>query len=101
MILYSLTVTIELEFVDKWIEYMKSKHIQDVLNTECFTSAQFFEAESTLGNVFRVNYYVKSKELLDRYFSDFAPALRKDHDDLFGEHVSAQRTLLHTLKHFN
>ncbi len=40
MIIYNVTINIDESVHDEWLQWMQTKHIKDVLNTGCFTSAR-------------------------------------------------------------
>jgi hypothetical protein len=40
MILYNVTVSIDPAIHEEWLEWMKVKHIPDVMNTGCFIEAR-------------------------------------------------------------
>lgn len=95
MLLYNVTIGIDKEAEQAWLQYMKQKHIPDVLNTGMFVSGKIFKVlhDSEDGTLsFSVQYMAKSIEHVQKYLDEFAPALRKDHEKNF-QHV-AFRTLL-------
>ncbi len=96
MIIYQVEVTVPRDLVEQWLEYMTSHHIDDVVNTGLFTSSELVrvvDPSSDDQTVFRVRYACESHEKLARYRSDFAPALMADHTQIFGDRVSAVRTV--------
>jgi hypothetical protein len=40
MILYNVTVSIDPSIHEEWLEWMKAKHIPDVMSTGCFVEAR-------------------------------------------------------------
>lgn len=90
--IYTLHIQVEQEFVQNWIEYMKTKHIQDVLQTECFTKAVMYRLDEQ-NSIFRIDYYVNSKVELEQYLSRFANQLRDDHVSHFPKGVTISRNL--------
>ena len=97
MIVYNVTVKVETSLVSEWMDWMKTTHIQEVLNTECFQSAQMFhlvEHDDEEGKTFSIQYKCGNFELLQKYQSDFAPSLQKIVSDKYGDKVLAFRTIL-------
>lgn len=95
MLLYNVTIGIDKQLEAKWLQYMKEKHIPDVLKTGMFVSGKIYRVlhdneDDTLS--FSVQYFAKSIDYVQRYLEEFAPALRDDHQKHF-QHV-AFRTLL-------
>ena len=97
MILYNVTVSIDKDVEDEWVQWMKDKHIPDILSTGMFGSARIFrvldedEAESTS---YAVQYLADSLEHVEIYQQRYAPALREEHHAHFGGKYAAFRTLL-------
>jgi hypothetical protein len=42
MIIYNVTVNVDNSVHDEWLDWMKSKHIPDVVATGCFTDGKIF-----------------------------------------------------------
>ncbi|MBX9838864.1 DUF4286 family protein [Silvanigrella sp.] len=84
MILYEVTCILkEKKIEEDFVKYMTTKHVKEVFDTGCFLNASFIKTESSL--IYRSSYFVKNKELLDNYVSNFAPKLRQDVINKFSE----------------
>lgn len=96
MIIYNVTVNIDDSVHDEWLHYMKTKHIQDVVNTGCFSSGSIFKilVEEQSGTSYSIQYRCPNKAAIERYMRDFAPALQKEVKDKYGDKFVAFRTLL-------
>ncbi len=88
--IYSLQIQVEQDFVEKWMEYMETIHIQDVLQTGCFTKAVMYRLDEQ-ELIFRIDYHANSKVELERYLSCFAKQLRDDHVNHFPKGVTVTR----------
>ena len=42
MILYNVTVSIDVKKADEWLHWMRTKHIPDVMATSCFIARSTF-----------------------------------------------------------
>lgn len=96
MIIYQVEVSVPQDLVGQWLEYMTSHHIDDVVNTGMFVSSELtrvVDPASADHTVFRVRYSCESHDKLTRYRSEFAPDLMADHTRIFGDRVSAVRTV--------
>lgn len=96
MIIYQVEVTVPSDLVEQWLVYMTSHHIDDVVNTGMFVSSELVrvtDPSSDDHTVFRVRYTCESHDKLTRYRSEFAPGLMADHTRIFGDRVSAVRTV--------
>ena len=96
MIIYNVTVNIETDVHDAWLDWMKSKHIPDVVATGCFTEGRMFRilVEEQQGVSYSIQYRAESMEDVDRYLGNFAQGLREDAHKEFGGKFTAFRTLL-------
>ena len=96
MIVYNVTVKVENEILDDWLDWIKD-HMPEVVNTGCFESFSFYElTEPKVDDqrTFVVQYFAKTEEDYQRYLSDFATEMRNDGIDKFGEKFVAFRTIL-------
>ena len=97
MILYNVTVNIDPEVHDEWVQWMKTKHIPDVLATGMFTENRFLRVLNTEegeGVTYSIQYTAPSMEHYEQYRSVFAPALQAEHTDRYRNRFVAFRTLL-------
>ena len=75
MIAYEVTVDVDEALVERYIAYMKQKHIPRILATACFAHAELDRATSTR---FRQRYLAANLADLELYLERHAPALRAD-----------------------
>lgn len=96
MILYNITINIDYDCHLKWLEWMKDKHIPDVLNTGLFLNAKIcrIHAEEQGGISYSIQYLLKNKSDYENYQKSHAQRLQKDHNIKFGGKFVAFRTLL-------
>lgn len=79
MITYEVTAVVDPEIVPAYEEYMRTRHIPDLLATGCFSAASFSRGDNSR---YRMRYEATDQAALDRYFAEFAAQLR--------EHVHAR-----------
>ncbi len=97
MILYNVTVKIELDVHDDWLNWMKSAHIPEVMATECFLEnriCRLLEQDETDGITYSIQYLCDSPETLEKYQSEFAINLQKDHTSRYENKFMVFRTLM-------
>lgn len=98
MITYNVTVSIDNSVREEWVQWMKQKHIPDVLATGMFISAKMFylltNAEDDTGHNYTVQYVCESMERFREYEEKYAPALRKDTEERFGGKFTVFRSLM-------
>ncbi|MFT5736135.1 MAG: gamma-glutamylcyclotransferase (GGCT)/AIG2-like uncharacterized protein YtfP [Maribacter sp.] len=95
MYIYNVTTNIEKSVQKKWVQWMKEKHIPDVLNTGKFINAKMSKVlvEEDMGGVtYSVQFAVATKALLEKYYQEDAPRLRKEANSLFAGKFVAFRT---------
>lgn len=102
MILYNVTVSIDPEIKDEWLDWMRSTHVPDVMSTGCFIESRIsrVHAEEDGGLTFAISYVSASQEMYDHYQATHAPRLQKDHSDRYAGKFAAFRTMLTILDEF-
>jgi hypothetical protein len=82
---------------DEWLDYMKTKHLQDVLNPGLFVQSKVYKVlhDQDEGTVsYSIQYFAKSIEDVQQYLEVFAPVLIEQHRKRFLNKHVAFRTLL-------
>ena len=97
MLLYNVTVGVDKDIEEEWLQYMREKHIQDVLNTGLFVESKMYKVlhdqeEGTIS--YSIQYFARSIEDVQQYLEVFAPALIEEHRKKFHNRHIAFRTLL-------
>jgi phosphoribosylamine-glycine ligase len=83
--------------------WMQHKHIPEMLGTGKFTSAKMARVliEEEMGGVtYSVQYTTESKETLQKYYQEDAPALRDEGVKLFGDKMLSFRTELEVISEY-
>lgn len=104
MIIYNVTVLVDHSIHDSWLDWMQTKHIKEVLATGKFTQARLVRVlvdDTTDGITYSVQYTAPSRELLQEYYLEHAPALRQEGLSLFADKMLAFRTELELVEEFN
>ena len=97
MILYNVTVGIDLDTEKEWLEWMHSQHIPKVLNTGYFNEFKVYkvlgqEEEDTVS--YSIQYFANSLDKVVEYLNKEAPSLSEEHRLKFKDKHVAFRTLL-------
>ena len=103
MIIYNVTINIDDSVHDQWLNWLKTKHIGEVLDTGCFYKAKLSKVlveEEMGGTTYSIQYSAESKEKLQNYYNTFAPKLREEGQRLFGDKMLAFRTELEVINEF-
>ena len=96
MIIYSVTIVLQVSIEAEWIDWMNKSHIPDVLRTGCFSESRIYKIVSSEGDdpTYVMQYQGRSVEEYYRYRDHFAPALQKEHTDRFAGKFRGSRQLL-------
>jgi Domain of unknown function (DUF4286) len=97
MIIYNVTINIHESVHNQWLNWMQTKHIPEILATKKFSSARIVKVlieEEMGGTTYSVQYTTDSKETLQKYYDEDAPAFRQEGLQLFGDKMLAFRTEL-------
>lgn len=102
MIIYNVTVSVEESITSDWLNWMKTIHIPEVMETGLFTSAQINRviAEKDSNNTFAVSYKCLSMKDLHRYQVTFSDNLSKKHISRYGDKVIAFRSIMEVIENF-
>jgi hypothetical protein len=102
MILYNVTVAIDPTIEMEWLSWMRTIHIPDVMATGCFTESRIskVQTDEEENSSYAITYLCSSKDLLDKYRTQFAPKLQKEHSEKFQGHFASFRTLLDVIEEF-
>ncbi len=97
MIMYNVTVNIDFSVHSDWLQWMKEKHIPDVMNTGCFTEnkiCKVLSAEEQGGLTYAIMYLCPDMATFNKYQTEFSPALQKEHVERYKDKFGAFRTIL-------
>lgn len=100
MIIYNVTTQISWPIHEAWVQWMKEKHIGDVMNSGCFTDYRFvrvLEVDETDGPMYAVQFYASGKTQYDKYIEIHANALRDDVKQKWGDQYFSFRSLMETI----
>ncbi len=98
MILYNVTINIEDDVHDRWLEWMRNEHLPAVMNTGKFLKYSMYrildrDPEET-GVTYSVQYTARTMEDYETYRDQHAPALQAETRKYFEGKFVAFRTLL-------
>ena len=97
MLIYNITTKVNWSIHEDWLQWMKEKHIPDVMRTGYFSEFRFarlLEIEEEEGPTYTNQFYIDTKEQYDQYILIHAPNLRKEVFDKWINQIIAFRTLM-------
>ncbi len=100
MIVYNVTVKVDLDTYEEWIDWMKKTHIPEVMNTGMFESyrlCRILGQDESDGITFSAQYVAKTLENYHQYVHVHGPALQKEHSEKYEGKFVAFRTVMEVL----
>ena len=97
MILYNVTIKVNNEVAGAWVQWMKTEHMADLMNTGLFTDCRLYrllEQDETDGVTYSAQYFCASMELYNTYIEKYAQNMRDKGNKLFGGKFVAFRTVM-------
>ncbi|MBO9152750.1 DUF4286 family protein [Chitinophaga sp. GCM10012297] len=97
MIIYNVTTKVSTLIKDRWVEWMKQEHIPEIIATGLFHDyrmCRLLEQDDSDGPTFTVQYFTDTLENYYTYLQEYAPALRQQAFDTFGDQFVAFRTVM-------
>jgi hypothetical protein len=96
MLFYNVTVKVTAAKAEHWLQWMKQQHIPAVMKAGGFIEYRLCRllAEEETDPTFVIQYLCKNREQYEEYIAGHAPQLRREHEQLFGQHAVAFRTVM-------
>ncbi len=97
MILYNVTVNIDEDIEEEWLEWITTKHIPDVVATGCFKEGKIYRMlspEPEEGVTYSIQYLSKNLEDFERYQIEHAALLQSEQNDKFDGKFTVHRSVL-------
>jgi hypothetical protein len=100
MIIYNVTVRVDIDFADEWVSWMKNEHIPELMATGLFTDNRLnrlLEQDEIEGVTYVAQYFCKDIEHYNKYISEYSQVMREKGIKRFGDKFIAFRTLMETV----
>ncbi len=97
MYIYNVTTKLDWSIHEAWINWMREKHIPDVMSKGCFTKYTFvrlLETDETEGPTYAIQYHAPDLKSYEQYLSQYAPALRNEAINTWGDRFISFRSLM-------
>ena len=97
MIIYNVTISIDKDVENHWLDWMKNTHIPDVMQKELFIDCKIsrvLEEAVAGGHTYAIAYSCKNMHDYEKYHNKFASKLQAEHRNKFAGRFVAYRTLL-------
>lgn len=96
MYIYNVTINVDEDIHDVWLDWMKTQHIPAMLDTGKFQKALMtrVQFEEEMGGItYSVQYRTDSKATLERYYAEDAQTLREQSKPFEGKFVAFRTEL--------
>jgi Domain of unknown function (DUF4286) len=97
MIVYNITIKIDPDIKEEWLQWQITEHIPEVMNTRLFTEYKFYkllEQEEDESVTYVVQYFSFTAAHLEEYLQKYAPTLREKAFAKWGNKFIAFRTTM-------
>ncbi len=97
MIIYNVTIKLQIAIEGEWLRWLQQEHIPEVLQSGCFNNARvlkLLETNDSEGPTYAIQYAAESKVLYDRYIEKYAAGLRNKSFERWGDKFIAFRTVM-------
>ncbi|MGB4775133.1 MAG: DUF4286 family protein [Daejeonella sp.] len=96
MILYNVTVIIDEDIQQEWLNWMRETHIPDVMATELFVSNRILKVldSPNEGITYCIQYIADSIEKYNEYKEKFSPKLQLEVSQKFDSKLVSFRTVM-------
>ncbi|WP_462247554.1 DUF4286 family protein [Ekhidna sp.] len=98
MILYNVTVNIDDDVEQDWVNWMKETHIPEVMETGFFVDFKMLkmlsEGQDDTGSTYAIQYMAETLGHLETYLEKAAPKIQKKSIIRYGTKMAAFRTVL-------
>ncbi len=96
MYIYNVTINIQEDVHDQWLNWMKKEHIPEMLSTGKFSKALMTKVlvEEAMGGItYSVQYFTENKQQLEKYYKEDANRLREKSKAFEGKFVAFRTEL--------
>jgi hypothetical protein len=101
MIIYNVTIKIETQIADAWLQWLLNEHIPLVMQTNCFVDykvVRLLEVDDNEGPTYAIQYYAQSKADYNRYIEIYSSEMRKISFEKWGDRFIAFRSVMEVVK---
>jgi len=99
-IIYNVTVHIDKDFAEIWLQWLMKEHIPEVMATRCFTHyhvLRILDTDETDGLTYAIQYFASMGQY-QIYINEYAEGLRQKSNERWGDAFTSFRTLLEVVQ---
>ena len=97
MIIYNVTIKVQSQIHDEWLQWLRQIHTADVMQTNCFTDykiVRLLEIDDSEGPTYAIQYNAESKSQYNRYIEKYGTEMRRRSFEKWGDQFIAFRSVM-------
>lgn len=101
MFIYNVTIKVEAQIADAWLQWMLNEHIPLIMQTNCFVDyrvVRLLEVDDTEGPTYAVQYFADSKADYNRYMAIHSSKLQKLSFEKWADRFIAFKSVMEVVK---
>jgi hypothetical protein len=101
MVIYNVTVKVELPIADPWLQWLLNEHIPSIMKTNCFIDykvVRLLEVDDSEGPTYAIQYYAQSKADYNRYMEIYGSKMDRISFEKWGEQFIAFGSIMEVVK---
>ena len=100
-IIYNVTVKVEQQIAEQWLQWLLEEHIPDIMQTGCFFDykvVRLLEVDDKEGPTYAIQYAARSKADYNRYIEIYSSEMRKRSLEKWREQFVAFRSVMEVVQ---
>ena len=100
MFIYNVTVQVDKNIAEQWLNWLQQEHIPELMSTGCFSHAQvvkLLNVDESEAITYAIQYYSASSELIDKYLNEYATEIRNKTVAKWSDRFVAFRTIMEVI----
>ena len=101
MIIYNISIKVNKQIHENWLQWQKEEHIPEIMATGLFQKyifSRLLEQDDSEGPTYVVQYFMDNIESYNLYLSTYAPLLRQKAMKKWGDQFIAFRSVLEAVQ---
>ncbi len=100
-IIYNVTIKVDAGIADAWLQWLLQENIPEIMSTGCFMNnrvVKLLETDDSEGPTYAIQYGAISKADYNRYIDKYAPLLRQQSIDKWGDGFFAFSSIMEVIQ---
>jgi hypothetical protein len=101
MLIYNVTIKVDQQIADNWLNWLLQEHIPDIMQTKCFVDykvVRLLEVDDSEGPTYAVQYNAESKADYNRYIEMYSSQMRERSFKKWGNQFIAFRSVMEVVQ---